>query len=70
MTVSLQCPETITIAQLIKLLERITADGAEVDWQEFLSWLELFCQYQGWDVEYDLASDRSCAIFADDGSTS
>ena len=68
MTVSLQFPETITMAQLIQRLQRITVDDRAVDWQEFLAWLELFCQYQGWDVEYDLASDRSCAIFADDNS--
>ena len=56
------------MAQLIQRLQRITVDDGAVDWQEFLAWLELFCQHQVWDVEYHSSSDYSCAIFADDDS--
>ena len=66
MTIDLQLPKTITMTELIKRLQQITTDNTEVDWQDFLAWLELFCQQQGWDVEYHLPTDYSCAIFADD----
>ena len=66
MTTDLQLPETITMAQLIQNLQQITTDEAGVDWPDFLAWLELFCQHQGWDVEYYLPSDHACAIFAND----
>ena len=68
MTVELKFQDTITMSQLLQNLQQITTDETGVDWSDFLAWLERFCHHQGWDVEYYLPSDYSCAIFADDSS--
>ena len=66
MLLATQHQQTVTKKKLIKDMEILLTANKAITWHDFLDWTERLCALQGWDVEYHLDDDYSCAIFADE----